>query len=224
VGNIFGSGGNGGILGSVLNPIFGGASGAEQNLSDIAQSSLYSGNIQKFLPLSLRRASIDPFLSQGMAGIGNLLAHPGSLSPTVADAIRPQQANEAQSIAQNFRGLQSNQAGAAARGNLPVSIKDALASALNVAQERAMRESRMQALTQSGQLQRSDLEQIYKILDAILQFTSSGRGQAIQGLGAAAGLAGQRQQSRETSGMQLIGSILGGMGGGGGAGAAAMMV
>lgn len=143
-----------------------------------------SKKIQKFLPWQLRDDQVNPTLDMGFAGIADLIRRPGSLSPTVSEAIAPRLAIESQNIAQNFRNIGSQQAGAASRGNVPVSIRTALQSALDVAQERAQRSSRMEALTQSDQLRREDLGKTFQILDAILGFLNSGRGiagQAIQG-------------------------------------------
>ena len=112
-------------------------------------------------------------LTSGMEGIAELLRNPGGLSPGVADAIRARLAEESQSIAQNYRGIESNMAGRAARTNAPVSIKNSLASALDVAQERAQRGARQTALTESDTLRRQDLSQVYALLDAPPHFTSS---------------------------------------------------
>ena len=198
--------GDNGLLGGALNVVFGGPTSAEKNLSSLAKG-YGSSDIQKFLPKYMRAQYSDPIIQSGMQGIADLLQNPGSLSPNVSAAIQPQLANESQNIAQNFQNLQSNQAGAAARGNLPVSIKDALSSALGVDQERAQREARMQALSQSGQLQRSDTEQLYKLLDIINQFITSGRGGAINALGIPAQLGQQRQAANES----FVGSLIGGL-------------
>lgn len=159
---------------------------------DLSRAPFESGDLQRYLPPELRTGSTGPMINEGIQGIGELLRNPGGLSPSVLDAIRPRQAAESQSIAQNFRGIQSNQAGAAARGNVPLSIKGALQSALDVAQERAQRSSRNEALTSSDTMRRADLESVFQILDAILQFQQAGRGTATAGLGVGTALKSQQ--------------------------------
>ena len=159
---------------------------AAKQLANIAAGRFEAEETQRFLPPSLRYDQVGSTLETGLQGIGDLIRNPGRLSPTVADAIRQRLAGESENIAQNFRGIGSQQAGQAARGNVPVSIKGALESALAVAQERAQRGARREALMDSDTLRRQDLGQTYSLLDTILQYISSGRGQAIPGLGAAA--------------------------------------
>lgn len=196
-------GGGGGLLGGVMDSIFGGATYPEQQSTKLSQAWWENNQIQRYLPAPLRQNVTNPMLATGLAGIADLLRNPGGLSPTVSDAIRPQLAQESQSIAQNFRNLQGQNAGAAARGNAPTSIKDALAAALDVQQERAQREARGQALTQSDALRRQDLEQTYKLLDILLQYVASGRGQGIAGLGQAAATA----QARQASQLEFLGQL-----------------
>ena len=191
-------------LGLVADKLLGGRTSEERALSKFSTAPYSSGTIQGFLPPALQDRFTGPMLTSGMGGIAELLRNPGGLSPTVADAIRPRLAAESQSIAENYRGIGSNWAGMAARTNAPVSIKGALASALDVAQERAQRGARQTALTESEGLRREDIGQTYKLLDTLLQFTSSGRGQAIPGLGAAANASAERQASR----MAGLGNIL----------------
>jgi len=191
-------------LGLAANKFLGGRTSEERAQSRFATAPYSSDVIQGFLPPALRDQFTGPMLTSGMEGIAELLRNPGGLSPGVADAIRARLAEESQSIAQNYRGIQSQQAGAAARGNVPTSIKGALQSALDVAQERAQRGARQTALTESDTLRRQDLSQVYALLDALLQFTSSGRGQATAGLGAAAQSSAQRQAAM----MALIGNLL----------------
>jgi hypothetical protein len=171
---------------------------------DLSRSPYESGDLQRYLPPELRSGTTGPLIGAGVQGIGELLRNPGGLSPVVLDAIRPRLAEESQSIAQNYRGLQANQAGVAARGNAPVSIKNALASALDVAQERAQRSARNEALTASDTMRRGDLEQVYQLLNAILAFQQAGRGTATAGIGA--GTALQSQQNAAM--MALLGSLL----------------
>jgi hypothetical protein len=87
---------------------------------------------------------------------------------------------------------------------------------LNIAQEGAQRGARESALASTDISKRKDLSQTFNILDAILQFVSSGRGQAIQGLQASGQLdllAQQRQQQQRAAGIAAIGSALGSIGG-----------
>jgi hypothetical protein len=200
--------GGSGVIGG-LDKIFGGDIEQIGDLNKIGRSSYTDKYTQKFLPPELRYKMTGPLLASGIEGIGELLRNPGGLSPNVSEAILPRLAAESESIGQNFRNLQSNQAGAAARGNAPVSIKNALASALDVAQERAQREARRGALTESGQLRRQDLEQMYRLLDTILAFITGGKGGATQALGAAGGL---RQQDKAAQ-MALAGEIASGASG-----------
>ena len=190
----------------LTNKFLGGKTTEESQLSKLSRAPYESSDIQRFLPPELRAGAIGPALESGMSGIAELLRNPGGLSPTVSDAIRARLSEESQSIAQNFRGIGANQAGAAARGNQPMSIKGALQSALDVAQERAQRGARNEALTQSDTLRREDLGQAFKILDAILQFISSGRGQSIPGLARAADQSGNRQAAQLASIASLLSS------------------
>lgn len=200
-----------GLFDSVFDKVFGGESRSERDINDLAKSFYEQKPLQRYLPPELRQDKIGPFMSAGVQGLGSLLQNPGGLSPNVSEAILPRLSAESQSIAQNFRGIQSNQSGAAARGNLPTSIKAALQQALDVAQERAQRGARGQALTDSESLRREDLSNVYKLLDTILQFMSSGRGQAIPGLGMTAQMTNQRRASN----MQFISDIIGSFGLGG---------
>lgn len=141
---------------------------------------------QRLLPQPLQFQQTYGGLQSGIQNISDLLRNPGGLNPNVAGAIAPRLGQESQNIAQQFRNILSQQQGAAARGNLPVSLKAALESALNVSQERAQRGARAEALSESEQLRRQDTDQTYKLLQTILQFIQSGRGQATsqQALGA----------------------------------------
>ena len=164
--------------------------------------------IQSFLPPSLRIRQTGPILQAGIQGIGDLIRNPGGLNPNVADAVRGRLAQESENIATNFRGIGANQRGAAARSNLPVSIKNALESALGVSQERAQRSARRGALADSEQLRRQDLQKTFDILNSILQFTSSGRSGAITGIEGASRL----DQQNSASNMAFLGSLLSGLG------------
>jgi hypothetical protein len=77
---------------------------------------------------------------------------------------------------------------------------------LDVAQQRAQSGARREALTASDQLRRQDLGQTFNILDAILAFISSGRGQAAQGFATGAGI----QQQRQAANQAFVGGLLGG--------------
>lgn len=180
-------------------------------LGKIGNADYTSARVQKFLPPELRYQNTGPIFQSGLKGIADLLRNPGGLSPTVSDAIRPRLASESEQIATNFRNLSQEQAGTAARNNLPVSIKSALDAALGFSQERAQREARRSALTDSEQLRRSDTEQFYKLLDAINQFLSSGRNAAVGALGQAA----QSEASTDAATLAMIGSIASAAAGGG---------
>lgn len=201
--------GGGGMWGELLKTGVGTLLGSALNKQqapgkDLSRAPFESGDLQRYLPAELRAGQTGPMIGAGVQGIGELLRNPGGLAPNVAEAINPRLSAESANIAQNFRNLQSNQAGAAARGNLPVSLKGALSSALDVAQERAQRGARSEAMTQSETLRRSDLEQVFNILNAILQFQQAGRGTATAGIGA--GTALQSQQNAAT--MALLSSLL----------------
>jgi hypothetical protein len=190
-----------------MNKFLGGKTTEESQLSRMSRAPYESSEIQNFLPAALQTGATNPILQSGIANIGELIRNPGGLNPAVADAIRARLAAESQNIAQNYRGIASNQAGAAARGNLPVSLKGALQSALDISQERAQRGARGAALAESETLRREDVGQMYKLLDTLLQFTSSGRGQAIPGLNAAAQMSGQRQAAQQASYASILGSL-----------------
>ena len=166
---------------------------------------------QSFLPPSLREGQTGDILQSGIQGIGQLIQNPGGLNPNIAQAINARVGQESGLVAQNFRGLEQEQAGAAARSNLPVSIKNALSSALGIAQERAQRGVRSSALSESEGLRRGDLGQTFNVMDAILQFLSSGRGNATAGLSAAGQLnfaqQGLAQQGRSAN-LSFLGSLL----------------
>ena len=203
-------------MGDVINTIIGGETGAEKELARFSTRGFTSRAIQSFLPGALRLQTTDPILQSGIQGIGDLIQNPGRLAPNVSDAIRQRLATTSEGIATNFRGIRAQQAGSAARGNLPLSIRTALGSALDVAQSRAQRGARREALSDTDQLRRQDLSQVFSILDAILGFTSSGRGAGLQGLGQAAQSSAQRQASFQALlGSLATGFATGGFGGGG---------
>ncbi len=157
-----------------------------------AKSPFDSALIQGFLP---------PQLRGNIGGLAELRRNPGGMNPNIGAAIGPLLAMNSERIATDFRGIGANQAGAAARSNLPVSIKNALSSALDVAQSRAQRDSRRGALVDSEQLRRSD---IASMLNAQLQFTQGGRGQVAQTITAN----NQINQQQTASQMAALGSIM----------------
>lgn len=201
-------------LADPLNYVFGGKSKEQDRLNTLAKATYYSSGMQAYLPQALRAKQTDPLFSSAMSQIGNLINNPGGLNPNVADAIRPYLASQSQQIGQNFQNMQSQNAGMAARGNMPVSIKGALQNALDVSQERAQREAQMGALSQSESLRRSDLNQFYQLLDTILKFTSTGRGQGLEGMGAATQAELARQKQRDENAWKMVSMIMGGAGGG----------
>jgi hypothetical protein len=182
----------------------------------LAKASFNDVTLQKLLPPSLRFVSGNRFegftptqlsgdVQAGVQGIGNLIKSPGTLSPTVANALSAMLSRQSFGIAQKGRG---SQVGA-----------DPLRSlALNLAQEGGQRTAREGALGESDVLKRQDLGQTFNILDAVLQFLSSGRGQTIAGLQGSGQLAlqdQQRSQQRNAAVISAIGSALSGIGGGG---------
>jgi hypothetical protein len=193
-----------GLFDAVLEPVFGGASGAEKQLGRISTAGFEDDTVQGFLPPSLRLGNTTDFLTSGVQSIGELIKNPGRLNPNIAEAIAPRVAAESERLAQNFQGIRQNQAGSLARTNAPVSIKNALSTALDIAQSRAQRDIRRGAQLDSENLRRADLGQLFPLFDALLQFTSAGKGTAVQGLGQAAQLA----QSRQAANQQFVGSLL----------------
>lgn len=193
----------GGMFGSMFDKYGGGSNYG--SVKSLAGAHWDSERIQRYLPEVLRSMNVNPALFAGLRGITGLLERPGSLSPTTADAIRPQLAQESQQIAQNFRNMGANQAGAAARQNLPVSIRAALDQALDVEHARAQRGAQQGALAQSAQLQRQDLENFYRLLEQMANFGVQSRGQGIQGLAASQGADANKQGAA----MSTIGSLMG---------------
>lgn len=191
-----------GLLSSALG--LGNESGSERRLREAATAPYGSDLIQGFLPGPLRAQLTDPIIQSGIMRLGQLISQPGRLAPGVSEGILPRLAAESENIAGQYRGLMSQQSGALSRANAPLSIRTALESALNTAQERAQRGARREALTDSDLLARQDIGQIYPLLNSMLQFTSSGRGQAIPGLAQSANLA----QNRNASNIGAIGTLL----------------
>lgn len=209
---LFGGGGDNGLFGGFLNQLFGGQTGAERDLTSYARAGYNNPRIQAFLPTQLQSQFSGPVLQNWMQNMGQLQANPGGLAPNISQAIAPWLSNESQSIATNFQGLGQNQASALARGNAPVSIKAAMQSALGLQQEQAQRAARNQAMTQSEALRRQDISSALPLLDALQQFTNSGRMGAIGGLGQTAQIAQQRQAANEAFIASIIQSLAGGKG------------
>ena len=185
---------------------------AAAGLKKAANAPYESSSIQQYLPPELRMAQTGPILQSGMSGIGNLIRNPGVLSGSVGAGIQPQVGLESQGIAQQFRNQGLEQAGAAGTANLPSGVKALLQAALGMGQEGAQRAARIRGLGATDKTKRADLQQTYKLLDTILQFISSGRGQTIPGIQAAAeqrSEAGLRGSAANTA---MIGSLLQAMG------------
>lgn len=132
---------------------------------------------------------VRPAVATGLEGIASLIQRPGALSPNIASAIQPRVAMESEATARNFANLLQEQAGMAARTNLPLSFKNALAAGTGIAGERAQRDIRRGAMAESEGLRRDDLSQVYELLDRLMQ---------ARGLGAqeAAGRRGERRQEK----------------------------
>ena len=81
-------------LGYLAQKFLGGRTTEEKNLAQFSTAGFGSPEIQRFLPLALQAQFTEPLLGAGMSGIADLLARPGGLSPSVADAIRPRLATE----------------------------------------------------------------------------------------------------------------------------------
>lgn len=187
------------------------AKNAANNLSKVSQAPYESQYTQRFLPPELRNTG--PILGAGIEGIGGLIRNPGQLSSTVGASIAPQVAAQSQDIAQNFRNEATNEAGAAGTSNLPSSIKALLQQLLGTRQEAAQRGVRTQGLGTTDQTQRAGLEHTYKLLDTILQFISSGRGQSVPGLIGAAEQQGEAARMKQAASTAAIGSLLQSYGG-----------
>ena len=193
----------GAIGGGVVGGFFGGKKKKKSSF-DPTPFPFHESAIQGFLPFELRKAITGPILRSGIEGIGDLISNPGGLAPNVLDAIRQRLGVESENIAGTFRGIRSNQAGSAARSNLPFGIKNAVSSALDVAEARAQRGARRGALQDSDQLRRQDLSQTFAILDAINQFIGTRVGSATSER-----IAGQQiDQQNEASQLAFLGSLI----------------
>lgn len=191
----------------------------ERAIKDISRSPFASKEVQQLLPPYLRRGATGPMLQSGMQGIGQMLTSPGKLSGTVAPALLPQQAMQSDAIARASHGTMANRMGAAGASNLPANIRMAIMSMLQGGQAGAQRGVQGQALTQSDALRKQDLMHTYKIYDAILQYLSSARGQAIEGLAGAAPAQMNKEAANTAAvgaGIQALANILSGVGTNGG--------
>ena len=211
-----------GMAVSALGSYFASKKGGGNYTGGLPTSAFESWDQQRYLPPSMRfdydtlgrgrtytGNSLQGDLSKGISGIGELMSNPGGLNPNIAGAIGPRAAVESEGIAQNYRGMAANQQGMAARTNQPVSIKNALASAMDIAQSRDQRNNRRNLMTDSENLRRGDLNNTYKMLDSILAYINGGRG-----IGAAAQQnATQASSDRNAAiggGLGSLGSMLSG--------------
>jgi len=189
----------------------------QKALQDIGSARFDNPEIQSpFLPRALQTQNINPYLVQGMQNLGGLIQNPGGTSEWLQGNIASRLGAEKQNIAQSMAGTRSEVSGSAARSNTPVSLKNALSSALDTAQARANRQAEQQAVSESEQLRRQDIPQTFNLLDTILQYVSSGRGQAVQGLKGAGQLDLQSRgmQQQQTAGVMAgLGSLAGSLSG-----------
>lgn len=194
------------------------ARNAANRLTKASLAPYESGSIQRFLPPELRMGATGPIIGQGMEGIGNLIRNPGMLSSTVGASAAPEVAAASQDLASQYRDEGTNQAGAAGANNLPSSIKALLQAALGAKQAGAQRGVLTKGLGATDQAKRAGLEHTYKLLDTILQFISSGRGQTVPGLVGAAEQQGEAARLKQAASTAAIGSLLQSYGSGGGFG------
>jgi hypothetical protein len=163
--------------------------------------------LQNFLPEALRVRNINPFLDAGINNLSQLLLNPGGINPLLGQSTEERIQSETGLVNQNFENIKAEQAGQAARTNVPVSLKGALSKALDTAQARASREVTQNAVAESEDLRRGDVGQTFNLLDTILNFVSSGRGQAVGGLGAAGQLNLQAQNAQAQQNAALSAGI-----------------
>jgi hypothetical protein len=168
--------------------------------------------LQYHLPPELRMGQTGPLIGAGMEGIGSLIRNPGQLSSAVSSSVAPGVGMESQGIAQQFRNEATNQAGAAGANNLSPAVKAMLQQILGTSQEGAQRGARTKGLGSTDQLKRQDLDQTYKLLDTIMQFIASGRGQTIPGLIGAAENRAQNYNRSSTANLASLASLLQGLG------------
>jgi hypothetical protein len=227
-------------LGALIGPVTGRlqqgfdkpASGPEQeDLVKLLSSPFESFQIQKLLPPSLRsffpakrgkrsktgieNANITPALTAGIQNIGRLAAQPGTLSPEIAAALQARFSQASQGLASGSQNNLQQLLNRLAAGNASSSAVNTAGAAGLVSQERGQRGLRGQGLSQTDQLQRADSQQVFNLLDTLLQFISSGRGQNVQGLAGAGQLAvGQQAITNQQQAAQIasLGSALSSIG------------
>ena len=164
--------------------------------------------LQFHLPPELRMGQTGPLIGAGMEGIGNLIRNPGGLSSQVGTSVAPGIAMASQDVAQQFRNQATNQAGAAGANNLPPSVKALLQAIQGTSQEGAQRGVQAKGLGQTDQVKREGLQHTYKLLDTIMQFLASGRGQTIPGLIGAAQNRSENYQRSSAANMASLASLL----------------
>ena len=147
-------------------------------------SSFGSKDFNHLLPFWLRRGAVgQSAIGSGMEQIAYLLSHPGQFSPDINQAIGLRLSGESDIIGRNTANSVSQAAGAPARsGTAGTGFSQALQAALQRAGNQDMATARRNAMTDSEQMRRADLDQTYKMLDALLQFTNSARGKQGQTL------------------------------------------
>lgn len=190
--------------------------------SDILTQQFNSMYLQKFLPFGFQTSQFDPRrggyqttdfgigLERAGRNLSQFLAQaPGSLSPSLAPAISARLASEQEMGARNIRNLQQEAGGNIARSNLGnTPFAAALQTAIEQAGARTQAEGRREALMQSEQLKRADMQTIFQTLDTLFKFVESGRSAEA----AKAGLTFQGQQQQQTQNaayLAAIGSLLG---------------
>jgi len=195
-----------------------------------------SGAIQALLPASLKfgpipkgmpgwkaRSSpyepgnIEPFINSGVRQLGLLSAFPGVLNPQVAPALKAGTAMQSTQAAQNDTAQAQRVMNRLASTGGSQGANPLATAAMNLSADASQRGVRGAALSQTDQLKRSDTQQTYNLLDAVLKFISSGRGQSVAGLQGAAQLAQSQkaiQQQYQASQLAMLGSGLSSFGGG----------
>lgn len=181
------------------------------SLQSLLTSPFESRGIQSLLPYSLQYRNTGDMLNNAIQEIGKLLASPGSTSENLSGNIAERLASDNAVIGQNYSNMAAEQSGAAARGNVPVSIKGALQRALETNERRARGDTMRGAISESEAKRREDLQQAYNVLDMILQFLSSARGQAVQGTNAAEAISSQNSAADMASISALLQAIGEGM-------------
>ena len=196
--------------------------------SDILTQQFNSLWLQKFLPFGFQSSQFDPRhgtyqttdfgigLERAGRNLSQFLAQaPGSLSPQLAPAISARLASEQEMGARNIRNLQQEAGGGLARSNLGnTPFASALQAAIEQAGARTQAEGRREALMQSEQLKRADMQTVFQTLDTLFKFIESGRSAeaAKAGLTFQSNQANQQQQTQQTAAyLSFLGSLLGGV-------------